>query len=70
MDLLVRRLQIFARGGSGPVNDACSQAADEIERLRAAMKEACDLLAERAYGSPARSPAHNARLRLEAAMAG
>jgi hypothetical protein len=41
---------------------------DENERLRNAMKEACDLLAERKYGSPARSPGHNARLCLEAAL--
>lgn len=33
-----------------------------------AMKEACDLLAERKYGSHARSPGHNARLTLEAAL--
>jgi hypothetical protein len=40
----------------------------EIERLRVAMREACDLLAERTYGSEARSPGHNARLKLEAAL--
>ena len=40
----------------------------EIERLRATMQEACELLTERKHGSPARSPAHNARLRLEAAL--
>ena len=38
--------------------------------LRTAIREACDLLAERTYGSPARSPGHNARLRLEAALTG
>lgn len=43
-------------------------AADEIERLRTAMQKACDLLAERKYGSPARSPGHNARLVLERAL--
>ncbi|WP_156041735.1 hypothetical protein [Bradyrhizobium sp. URHD0069] len=36
--------------------------------MRQAIIEACDLLAERKYGSPARSPAHNARLVLEAAL--
>lgn len=36
--------------------------------LRAAMKEACDLLEEKTYSSPARSAGHNARLRLEAAL--
>lgn len=41
----------------------------DVERLRAAMKESCDLLAERTHGSPARSPGHNARLCLEAALA-
>lgn len=38
------------------------------ERLRSAMQEACDLLAERKYGNPARSSGHNARLCLEAAL--
>jgi hypothetical protein len=41
---------------------------DETLRLKAAMDYACDLLAERTYGSPARSPGHNARLHLEAAL--
>jgi hypothetical protein len=36
--------------------------------LMSAMREACDLLAERTYGSPARSPGHNARLTLEATL--
>lgn len=48
----------------------CDEAALEIERLRAACSEACDLLAERTHGSPARSPGHNARLVLEAALHG
>lgn len=43
-------------------------AKERCERYAQAMKEACDLLAERTYGSPARSPAHNARLRLESAL--
>ena len=34
----------------------------------AAMKEACDLLAERKYGCSARSPGHNARLVLESTL--
>jgi hypothetical protein len=38
------------------------------DRLRAAMTEAVDLLLERTYGSPARSPGHNARLVLQAAL--
>lgn len=42
----------------------------EISDLREAMQEACDLLAERKYGSPARSPNHNARVTLEWAMKG
>jgi hypothetical protein len=41
---------------------------DEVARLRAAIDYACDLLAERTYGSQARSPGHNARLHLEAAL--
>jgi ribA/ribD-fused uncharacterized protein len=41
----------------------------EATNLRAAIKEACDLLAERIYGNPARSPGHNARLILERALA-
>lgn len=36
--------------------------------LREAVQQACDLLAERTHGSPARSPGHNARLCLEAAL--
>lgn len=42
----------------------------EIALLREAMQEACDLLTERTYGSPARSPGHNARVTLEWAMKG
>lgn len=38
--------------------------------LKAAMREACDLLAERRHGNPARSAGHNARLCLESALAG
>lgn len=37
-------------------------------QLLTTMQEACDLLAERTYGNPARSAGHNARLRLEAAI--
>lgn len=40
----------------------------EVDRLRMAMQEAADLLAERRYGNSARSPGHNARLVLEAAL--
>ena len=38
------------------------------DRMREAAIEACDLLAERIYGSPARSPGHNARVILESAL--
>jgi hypothetical protein len=38
------------------------------DRDRDAMREACDLLAERTHGNPARSPGHNARLCLESAL--
>lgn len=55
-----------------PAGQKIQEYALEIERLTALVeegitrvKEACDLLAERTYGSPARSPGHNARLRLE-----
>ncbi len=41
---------------------------EENDRLMSAMREACDLLAERTQGSAARSPGHNARLLLEAAV--
>lgn len=41
---------------------------EQIARLKVAMQEACDLLAERTHGNPARSAGHNARLRLEAAL--
>lgn len=41
----------------------------DIDRLRVAMREACDLLAGRLHGSPARSEGHNARVRLEHALA-
>ncbi|SEC01498.1 hypothetical protein [Bradyrhizobium erythrophlei] len=43
------------------IDQRCIVGAD-LERLRTAANEACDLLAERTYGSPARSPGHNARL--------
>lgn len=41
---------------------------EQNKKLRAAMQEACDLLAERTHGNTARSAGHNARLRLEAAL--
>jgi len=34
----------------------------------AIVRDACDMLAERTYGNPARSPAHNARVILESAL--
>lgn len=40
----------------------------ELDRLRTAMREACDILAERQQGNPARSAGHNARLCLETAL--
>lgn len=43
---------------------------EALEKLKSAMQEACDLLAERTYGNSARSPGHNARLRLETAIRG
>lgn len=41
---------------------------DKLTVLIDAAREACDLLAERKHGSPARSPGHNARLVLESAI--
>ncbi|NWE52583.1 hypothetical protein HX774_09145 [Brevundimonas sp. P7753] len=43
-------------------------AAPSADKLREAMKTACDLLAGRTYGHAARSPGHNARLVLEHAL--
>lgn len=51
-----------------PATRIIREAADEIERLRAAMMDACNLLTEAKQGSPARSPGHNARLLLEATL--
>jgi Lar family restriction alleviation protein len=48
--------------------DALSIAETDREVMRQAIVEACDLLAERKYGNPARSPGHNARLVLERAL--
>jgi hypothetical protein len=38
------------------------------DRLEIAAREACDLLAERTFGNPARSAGHNARVCLESAL--
>ena len=46
-----------------------STAATRERELVDAIAEACSLLMEATYGNPARSPAHNARLKLEAALA-
>lgn len=48
---------------------ATTAANAEIERLRAAISEARTLLLEWKYGNLARSPGHNARLVLDAALA-
>lgn len=42
--------------------------ANENDKLREAIIDACDLLMERKPGSLSRSPIHNARLRMEAAV--
>jgi hypothetical protein len=47
----------------------CVRAALRIETLEAGIREACDLLAERIHGNPARSAGHNARVRLESTLA-
>lgn len=49
---------------SAASDQLCIVAAD-LSVLRTAVREACALLSERTYGSPARSPGHNARLVLE-----
>ncbi len=43
--------------------------AKRVAELVTAVREACDLLAERTYGNGARSPGHNARVRLESVLA-
>jgi hypothetical protein len=48
--------------------DAREAAESKLSALEGAAREACDLLAERTYGSAARSPGHNARVRLESAL--
>ena len=40
-----------------------------VNELESGIRAACDLLAERRHGNPARSPGHNARLKLETALA-
>jgi hypothetical protein len=47
---------------------ARSHESERVKGLVEAAQLACDLLAERTYGSAARSPGHNARLALEAAL--
>jgi Restriction alleviation protein Lar len=51
----------------GGADQLCIVEAD-LAQLQSAVREACDLLAERTQGSPARSAGHNARLRLERAL--
>ena len=62
----------FQNGVRSTLTDASfvimNAAAEPSDGTREAIKEACDLLAERTYGNPARSPGHNARLVLEAAL--
>ena len=41
---------------------------EDRDRMRGGIVEACDLLMERTHGSPARSPSHNARLKLHALL--
>lgn len=52
----------------GPAVLIQDEAAAEIERLRAALAEARDLLLEIKQGGHARSPNHNARLVIDAAL--
>jgi len=50
------------------IYDLVEAAVSDAARLRASMREASDLLAERIYGNPARSPSHNARVVMEYAL--
>jgi hypothetical protein len=50
------------------IADATTLLRAQNDRLVQALEEASDLLAERKYGSPARSPAHNARNLIDAAL--
>jgi hypothetical protein len=72
-DSIVNCLRSIFRDGavsrsSAANGDALSIAETDREVMRQAIVEACDLLAERKYGNPARSPGHNARLVLERAL--
>lgn len=53
---------------AGNEDELCILRADR-SMLGQAMVKACDLLSERIYGNPARSPGHNARIVLERALA-
>lgn len=53
---------------AGVAPPAASNSAQEADRLREKMQLAIDILLERENGSPARSPAHNARVILEHAL--
>ena len=57
-------IQAFARHRIAALNHRPTDNA----QVREAIQEACDLLAERVQGSPARSASHNARLRMERAL--
>jgi hypothetical protein len=69
-DLIVAALRTFATAQGQPNSalDALCVVETDLDRLRTAAKEACDLLAERKHGSPARSPGHNARRLLECTL--
>lgn len=45
-----------------------SASSDPVAALRQTLEGARDLLSERIYGNPTRSPAHNARLAVESAL--
>ena len=64
----------YSDGLCGTAEENANRIADALNAaqrtlvLETAIKTACDLLAERMHGNPARSPGHNARLELEAAL--
>ena len=65
----LREYSDLAFDGTGATWEARAEAAERrAGELEGAMRLACDLLAERTYGSRARSPGHNARLVLESAL--
>lgn len=64
----LRNQLVKAEANLAAMTHALSIVESQHAAARKAMQGACDLLAERTYGNAARSPGHNARLELEAAL--